>query len=139
MPDDHRYDDIINQLRHVSLKRPRMPRQKRAAQFSPFSALAGFSSTISEASNGGTIRVEPSDDARIILDRKLTILKAFISDRPPVTIVFFAPIPNTQGGEYVSIKGVVRKIQVLERKLIMEDGTVIDFNDLLDIDGRIFD
>ena len=35
-----RYDDIINLPHHVSQTRPRMSMTDRAAQFSPFAALA---------------------------------------------------------------------------------------------------
>jgi len=38
----HRYDDIIELPRHVSLTHAPMPQRDRAAQFSPFAALTGF-------------------------------------------------------------------------------------------------
>ena len=36
---NHEYDDIINMPHHVSEKHPRLSREQRAAQFSPFAAL----------------------------------------------------------------------------------------------------
>lgn len=38
----HRYDDIINLPHHVSQKHAPMARADRAAQFSPFAALTGW-------------------------------------------------------------------------------------------------
>ncbi len=42
------YADIIDLPHHQSATRPRMSLHDRAAQFSPFSALTGFSDMISE-------------------------------------------------------------------------------------------
>ena len=41
-----RYDDIIDHPHHISDKHPRMTMFQRAAQFAPFSALAGHSQAI---------------------------------------------------------------------------------------------
>ena len=38
------YNDIINLPHHVSATRPQMSMMDRAAQFSPFAALTGYSS-----------------------------------------------------------------------------------------------
>lgn len=40
------YEDIIEHPHHVSQKRPRMSMHERAAQFSPFAALAGHEDAI---------------------------------------------------------------------------------------------
>lgn len=42
------YDDIINMEHHVSTKHSRLSIEQRAAQFAPFSALAGYSDEIKE-------------------------------------------------------------------------------------------
>ncbi len=44
----NQYDDIINHPHHVSDRHPRMSMYQRAAQFAPFSALAGHSEAIME-------------------------------------------------------------------------------------------
>lgn len=46
--EEHQYDDIINMPHHVSKKHPQMPLSDRAAQFSPFAALAGYEELIEE-------------------------------------------------------------------------------------------
>lgn len=43
-----KYDDIINLPHPTSKKHPRMSRQNRAAQFSPFAALTGYDAEIRE-------------------------------------------------------------------------------------------
>ncbi len=42
------YDDIIFMEHHTSTNHPRMPIEKRAAQFAPFAALTGFEQSIRE-------------------------------------------------------------------------------------------
>ena len=43
-----KYDDIIDLPHPTSKKHPRMSRQNRAAQFSPFAALTGYDAAIQE-------------------------------------------------------------------------------------------
>lgn len=52
------YDDIINLTHHVSKTRPQMSMINRAAQFSPFAALEGYSDMISQEEVDTCIRVD---------------------------------------------------------------------------------
>lgn len=44
-----RYEDIIGLPHHISKKHPQMAVSDRAAQFSPFAALTGYSDILKEA------------------------------------------------------------------------------------------
>lgn len=55
---EHKYDDIINLPHHVSLRHPQMPSLDRAAQFSPFAALAGHDAAIRETARLAESRLE---------------------------------------------------------------------------------
>jgi hypothetical protein len=44
-----KYDDIIDHEHYQSKKRPHMSMHDRAAQFSPFAALTGYSERVEEA------------------------------------------------------------------------------------------
>lgn len=46
MDSEKLYEDIINLPHHVSKNHPQMPLEKRAAQFMPFAALAGYEENI---------------------------------------------------------------------------------------------
>ncbi|WP_297568881.1 hypothetical protein [uncultured Anaerovibrio sp.] len=48
MTEKDKYDDIINLPHPISKKHPPMPMDKRAAQFSPFAAVAGHKEAIQE-------------------------------------------------------------------------------------------
>lgn len=43
-----KYDEIINEPRHISKTHPPLPMKSRAAQFAAFAALSGFEDVISE-------------------------------------------------------------------------------------------
>jgi len=45
----HPYEDIIHLPHHTSTTKQRMPLENRAAQFAPFSALAGFENVLDES------------------------------------------------------------------------------------------
>ena len=52
------YSDIIGLPHHVSARHPQMPRGDRAAQFSPFAALAGYEEAVEQAAEYEERRVE---------------------------------------------------------------------------------
>lgn len=56
------YDDIIDLPYPVFTNRPRMSRESRAAQFSPFAALTGFNSAIKETARLADEQEEPGED-----------------------------------------------------------------------------
>ena len=50
-----------------------------------------------------------------------------------MTITYIEPDAKKIGGEYVSITGIIKKIRRFEREIIMEDGAVILFDAILEI------
>ena len=60
-----KYDDIIDLPHPTSKKHPRMSRQNRAAQFSPFAALTGYDAAIRETARITEDRRELSEDAAV--------------------------------------------------------------------------
>ena len=57
-----KYDDIIDLPHPTSKKHPRMSRQNRAAQFSPFAALTGYDAAIRETARITEDRRELSEE-----------------------------------------------------------------------------
>ena len=133
MSDEHRYDDIINLPHHTSKTRPRMLQLNRAAQFAPFAALTGYGDAIAEAARLTDSKIELSEAEQEVISENLSILQANLSSRPTVTITYFKPDAKKIGGEYVSITGIIKKILNYEQMIIMEDGTVILFDAILEI------
>lgn len=136
--DKHKYDDIISLQHHVSSKRVHMSVLDRAAQFSPFAALTGFDGAIKETARLTDQRIELDEDVKTLLDEKLRIVQEQLSRQQEIEIVFFRPDEMKSGGAYISMIGTVKKIEEYERAVVMEDGTRIPIEEIVEITGEIF-
>lgn len=132
------YDDIINLPHHVSETHPRMSAIDRAAQFSPFAALTGYSAAIKETARLTDRRIELDEHAKSVLDMKQRILSEVIDELPEITVTYFRPDRHKSGGEYLTVTGELKKINEYERALILTDGERIPFDDILDIESGLF-
>lgn len=128
----HEYDDIINLPHHQSPTRPHMSNHDRAAQFSPFAALVGYGDAVKETARLTDERTELDEDARAALDAAFQSLQRG-HDGQQVSITYFKRDLKKAGGVYLSATGNIKKTDVLERTIIMDDGTVIPMDDILDI------
>ena len=118
-----KYEDIIGLSRPVSKKHPPMSRENRAAQFAPFAALTGFEGAIKETARVTGEKIE-LDDIRPS-SRKYP----YIDFRPA------REIGNEQkeGGAYITVSGIVKKTDAYTHKIVLEDGTGICVEDILEI------
>ena len=132
------YDDIINFQHHVSGNREHMSVHDRAAQFSPFAALTGFDGAIKETARLTDQRIELEEEAKIILDEKLRIVQEQLSKQQEIELVYFRPDERKAGGAYISIMGTVKKIKGYERVVLLQDGTRIPIEEIIDITGEMF-
>lgn len=133
------YRDIINLPHHVSQKRRPMGRRERAAQFSPFAALTGYDAVIAESGRLTGERIELSEDSREVLDAKQQLLLEHLAERPEIVITYFLPDELKEGGAYVCIKGRVKKLDCIERQIIMTDGKKIPMDEVISMEGEFFD
>ena len=115
-----------------------MSMQDRAAQFSPFAALVGYDDAIRETGRLTDQKIELGEEQLSVLNRKYLILTQHLADHPEVTIVYFEPDKFKSGGAYLSVTGVVKKIREYEAEIILEDGTVISIESILEISGPLF-
>ena len=132
------YADIINLPHHVSTVHPQMTMAQRAAQFSPFAALVGYEDVIEETTRQTDSKRELDESEKAELNRKLSILASLLKEKPVVEIEFFVPDKTKAGGEYVFRSGAVVKIQPVQKKLVLSDGTEIRIEDIADISGELF-
>ena len=127
------YDDIINLPHHESKKYNRMPIINRAAQFAPFAALTGYEEAIEETGRLTTDRKEIDEYLKVEINNKLNILISDENVPKDVEITFFVPNLRKEGGEYVSKKGVVTKVDN-NRKIVIVDNESIDIENIIRIE-----
>ena len=94
----------------VSDNHPRMALQDRAAQFSPFAALAGYDDALRETARRTDRFVELDEDRKQEIDRQISYLQQHLLDTVPVKIIYFVPDEKKDGGSYTAVEGCVRKI-----------------------------
>ncbi|NBH73718.1 hypothetical protein D3Z51_17260 [Clostridiaceae bacterium] len=132
------YEDIASLSRPASRSHPPMPRPDRAAQFAPFAALTGYHDAIREASRFTDEKIELDENARDLLDEKFRILQQNTRLRPQITVLYFLPDKEKAGGTYVSATGFLKDTDLYHRMLILQDGTSIPIDHVLDLSGAIF-
>lgn len=132
------YSDIINLPHHVSKNRSQMSMRDRAAQFAPFAALTGYDDAVKETARLTYKKIELLDEQVAILNEKILLLNEKIKDNPEITIIYFIPDKRKEGGAYISVKGIVKKIDEYNKLITMQDGRKIDMENIFDIQGDIF-
>jgi hypothetical protein len=133
------YDDIINLPHHVSTTRPQMAAIDRAAQFSPFAALTGYDAAIKETARLTDERVEVDEYMEDALRDRLQIIADRIKEHPEIAITYFQPDAKKNGGTYITSISTAKKIDEYERVVVMADGTAIPIDEIISIDGQIFE
>ena len=127
------YDDIINLPHHQSKNHPHMSMHDRAAQFAPFAALTGYDDAVKEARRLTDSKPELDENQLEELDQKLADLMTRIEEHPEVTITYFEPDDNKDGGEYIAYDGRLSKIDYVRKALIFEDNKTVSLSDILKI------
>ncbi len=132
-----KYDDIINLPHHQSKKRPHMSLYDRAAQFAPFSALSGHDDAIKETARLTDKRIELDDYDKMLLDNKINFIFNHITDQPEITVTYFIPDTNKEGGIYLDFAGNIKRYDYVERKIYFTDKTEILVDDIIEIKSEI--
>jgi len=130
------YDDILYLPHPTSERHPRMPIADRAAIFSPFAALTGHAAAIAETARLTEEKAELSEDQKQQMDRKLQFLAETIEAQPEITVTWFRPDERKAGGSYVSTTGQLKKIDSIDRVIVMTDGIRIPLDDIFDIESK---
>ena len=135
----NKYDDIINLPYKKSNNRKHMSALDRAAQFAPFAALTGHDDAIKETARVTKKRVCVDEDKKAELNYKTRIIMENIHENHEIEITYFIPDEKKNGGEYVTVSGYVKKINTLEKSLLLSDGKIISMNEIAEIDGELFE
>ena len=131
---DKKYAAIAGVPHHVSRVHPQMSMEDRAAQFSPFAALTGYEDVILETQRLTDEKVELDEEALALLDEKYQMLMRRMDEQPVVQITYFQPDERKEGGAYVTVTGVVRRVDDVMRKITMQDGNEIEMEKILNVE-----
>lgn len=133
-----KYDTIINLPYNGVKKHTKMTLEERSAQFAPFAALTGYEGQIKEKARLTNERIELDEEIKVILDTKIQIINENISNNSKVEITYFVPDNKKAGGEYVSVTDIVKKIDNFNRCIVMENNIKIPIDEIIDINGEMF-
>ncbi len=117
-----KYDSILTLPHHTSSIFPRMPLKKRAAQFSPFKAMTGYEEEVEETERFTDSMTLLHEDRVEQLDRVLQLIESRLEagEKAEVSVKYFEKDRRKDGGEYVTAEGAVKKIDALNRQLVLE-------------------
>ena len=128
-----KYDDIINLPHHTSSKHPRMTRSARAAQFAPFAALTGLDDEMEETARLTDKKITLDEEQKQVINRELLFIKNNPQRDIPVIITFFKSDGRKEGGAYIEKEVRIKKIDEINRKLILSDYSEIEIDDLFSV------
>ncbi|MGN0374678.1 MAG: hypothetical protein ACI4EN_04195 [Butyrivibrio sp.] len=132
--DEHRYDDIINLPHHQSKARPHMSLHDRAAQFAPFAALSGHEEAIEETARLTDDKILLDDTATEKINEKLYEISQHLSEKRNVSITYFRPDAHKSGGAYLTDMGTIKRIDEIEKVIIMDSGIKIPMEHITGIE-----
>ena len=127
------YDDIIDIEYPIRLQHPRMDKCRRAAIFAPFAALLGYDDTLKEVSRLTEAKRIIDTDLKNIIDIKLNNIYQNIKNHPYVSITYFVKDNYKEGGRYLTINDMVRKIDRYNKQIVMNDQRIIRMEDIISI------
>jgi len=134
----NKYANIINLEHPTSKVHPRMNKEDRAAQFAPFAALTGYAEAINEAGRLVDKKRELTDEEKLIISNRINYLIENKDKDYEVIIIYFIADLKKDGGKYLSINGVIKKVDIVNR-FIMVNKKKIYIEDIIMIDSNIFD
>lgn len=114
------YADIIDLPYHQSITRKHMSLYDRAAQFASYKALSGYEDMVAEESRTVDGEIELSENEIDLINAMIGEISDRITngDHPIVTVTYFKPDRYKKGGSYETLTGVIKKVDVIEKKLI---------------------
>ena len=127
------YEDMLELSHPVSKIHPQMPRRDRAAQFAPFAALTGYEEAVREAARFTEEKMILDEDSKEQLDWKLRCLQEKVKEKPTITVTYFLEDEKKKGGKYVTVTGILKKIDGYTHQFVLENGEEIPVEDMVSL------
>ena len=135
---EFQYNDILNMpYPNPEIEKDFPDKILRSAQFAPFAALTGHDEAIEETARLTDSKVELDEYQKAELNDKIQIINNSDIDEE-VSITYFVPDKKKSGGAYITKRGIVLKVREYEKDIVMDDGTEIPIDDIIEINGEFF-
>ena len=122
------YDDIINLKRPISKKHKPMSLYNRAAQFAPFAALTGYDDVIDETGRLTDEMLQLDEYQKSDINNQLLYL---IENKDVVaSYTYFIKDKYKKGGSYITVVGNIKKVDLDNHIIVLEDKTVVNIEDI---------
>ncbi len=128
------YDDIIQLSRPISNKYAPMSIEDRAAQFAPFAALTGHNASLGETARITEKRIELDEAEKEIINRNLLEIYINRETIKHISITHFVEDLKKEGGAYTVSSGVIKKLDTVQRVILLNDGILIDVDNIVNIE-----
>lgn len=125
----NKYIDILNNKHYELRYHPKMSIESRAAQFAPFDALTGYQEELQEMQRETIKRKELAEDEQTLLNRDLQNIKK----NRTIQITYFVPDKRKVGGSYQKTEGIIKRIDEVEKILILENKKIIPITQIIEI------
>lgn len=125
------YKDIINLDHPVSRKHKPMSIYNRAAQFAPFAALTGYDEVIDETGRTTDSKIELDEYQMVDINNQLLYLES--NPNINATFTYFINDKYKEGGQYITINGNIKKIDIDNHRIILNNKKMINIDDLISI------
>ena len=129
------YEDMLHLPHHVSTLRPRMSKEARAAQFSPFAALTGYEDAVRETARLTENERELTEDEKSLINEKLLMIAEHEGDALTVAVTYFEEDDRKAGGSYVRACGSFVRMDEFEKTLYLSNGEKILIERIRSIDA----
>lgn len=123
-----KYADIIDLPHHQSSTRQHMSLYDRAAQFAPFAELTGYDDMIVEEGRLTDQQLTLPEHEIDALNQKIQMLEEQLSigHHPRIIVTYFVPDELKAGGRYDTISAYLKKIDPIDKKIILYGSDDID-------------
>ncbi len=133
------YEDIVDLPPYISKKYPQPSMEDRAARFSPFAAVTGYEEMVQEQARVTDVKMDLDDSVKEKISDRLNMVLLFQHEEPIVRISYFVPDSKKDGGSYLEEVGKIKGIDQYRRLVIMQNGSRIPIEDIVSVDGELFD
>ena len=111
-----------------------MSLEDRAAQFASFAALTGHEEAIEETARLTEKKIVLDEVAKEAISMKLFEISRNLDKKWNISITYFKPDRFKDGGFYLTDIGVVKKIDEVEKIIVMDNGMRIEIEGIIGVE-----